>query len=130
MTHPFKTVQKRWIVAKVVEAGRHIAKCKRFEKGNPMKVAYEDIRLRPKGEPADELIRTESDDVSIDASYDDGTTGSAAPDVPSSMPIIPEGKPCKDIGDSDIGSKTLSADLESDEQITLAEIKEVICVVR
>lgn len=63
-------------------------------------------------------MRTEIDDVSIDASDDDGRTESATPSVPSFISNIAGGKPWKEIGESDIGSKTVSADLEFDQKLT------------
>lgn len=45
----------RWVKGKVVETHQHYVTCRRSMKGQPMKVAYEDIRLAPKGELAAEL---------------------------------------------------------------------------
>lgn len=39
-----------WIEATVDEAKEHLVKCRRTNKGPPMLVSYEDIRIRPKGE--------------------------------------------------------------------------------
>lgn len=39
-----------WIPAKVQRASQHIVTCRKSGKGPPMNVAYEDLRLLPKGE--------------------------------------------------------------------------------
>lgn len=47
--------KNEWVKGKVISASKHFAMCKRSEKGVPMKVAYEDLRIVPKGDLAQEL---------------------------------------------------------------------------
>lgn len=47
----------RWVEAWVIEAEVHMVKCRRNKKGPPMSVAYEHIRIAPKGELAQELMK-------------------------------------------------------------------------
>lgn len=46
-----------WVSATVVEPRPHYVLCRRSDKGRPMKVAYEHIRIKPSGDLADELMR-------------------------------------------------------------------------
>lgn len=53
----------RWIPATVVEAGKHLVKCRRSKKGPPISVAYTHIRVAPDGELAKEMIEGTSEGV-------------------------------------------------------------------
>lgn len=56
----FKTSKQnekvRWIEERVLEALAHEVKCRRTKKGPPMTVAYEHLRVAPKGELANDLF--------------------------------------------------------------------------
>lgn len=54
--------RNEWIPATVINAGDHIVECRRKEKGPPMTIGYNDIRLRPTGELTNELMKYEMDD--------------------------------------------------------------------
>lgn len=43
-----------WVKGTVIEANPHFVECSRHRKGQPMKVAYEDLRLVPRGKLAEE----------------------------------------------------------------------------
>lgn len=46
----------QWVSGKVVEAGEHVVKCIQTHRGPPVLVAYEDVRVRPKGELTRQLM--------------------------------------------------------------------------
>lgn len=46
----------RWVSASVVEEEEHIVRCRRSNRGAPMSVAYEHIRIAPSGVLAQELV--------------------------------------------------------------------------
>lgn len=49
-----------WLEAKVESSERNMVMCKRSRKGKAMSVAYEDVRILPKGELTQELMRPEA----------------------------------------------------------------------
>lgn len=53
----------RWLSATVVKAGPHVVKCRRARKGPPLMVAYEDLRLAPKGNLAKNLLENSLEDM-------------------------------------------------------------------
>lgn len=55
-----------WVPARVVEAGEHIITCRRSDKGPPMNISHNDIRLMPEGELTDSLMRYECTDNQSD----------------------------------------------------------------
>ena len=52
----------RWVEARRVEAKEHVLKCRRRNKGLPMGVAYEHVRIAPQGELIGELLRSSLED--------------------------------------------------------------------
>lgn len=50
-----KSVNVEWITATVMEAKEHFVECRRSQKGRPMRVAYEHVRLMPSGDLAKEI---------------------------------------------------------------------------
>lgn len=52
----------RWLLATVSKAERHIVYCRRSEKGPPLTVVYEHVRLAPKGELANDLMNLPLED--------------------------------------------------------------------
>lgn len=46
----------RWKKESVIDAGAHVVKCRRYHKGAPLSVEYENIRLAPQGELTEELL--------------------------------------------------------------------------
>lgn len=53
----------RWIEARVLSTGDHMFKCKRTQKGPPMTVAYDHVRLAPESELARELMLESLEDM-------------------------------------------------------------------
>lgn len=48
--------KKEWVVAKLTEAEPYRILLRRSDRGIPMRVAYEDVRIAPKGELTQELL--------------------------------------------------------------------------
>lgn len=51
-----------WIPATVSNVGDNIVECRRKERGRPMTVGYNEIRLRPMGDSTNELMRHEMEE--------------------------------------------------------------------
>lgn len=61
----------KWIKASVIEAGTHVVKCRRSQKGPPLTASYEDIRISPKGILAEELMTQSLEEAITDMTTDD-----------------------------------------------------------
>lgn len=62
------TEPNEWVPAVVVSADEHIVTCRRSQRGPPMNVSHNDLRIMPSGELTDQLMRYEcSDDVFDDS---------------------------------------------------------------
>lgn len=53
-----KSVDIKWITATVTEPRTHFVECRRSNKGRPMRVAYEHVRLVPSGDLAKEITES------------------------------------------------------------------------
>lgn len=71
----YKTSQQnipiRWIAATVQEAREHYVLCRRSDKGPPMKIAYEHIRLQPRDDLTRELCEYSLEDELSSIRFDD-----------------------------------------------------------
>lgn len=59
----------RWVEARVISAEQHGLKCRRAAKGPPMMVAYEHVRMAPKGKLAEDLLNKSLEDELYTESY-------------------------------------------------------------
>lgn len=100
------------------------------QRGKPKNVAYEDIRLKPKGEPTNEFMKIERDEDAETTNENEEQQGlESAEDlfiVPSIITSSRSGKPQKDIGNITVGMETVQEDLLTDEQQALQEVKKII----
>lgn len=140
------SVRTEWIRAKVVEAKRDQVLCRRSNHGRAMGVAYEDIRIAPKGQLTEELLSRSLEDeldefppdrASVVPTVQVNTTPTRLPDAPPPPPPTnittayhpallathSLGDPVKDIGSVSVKyGQPLKEDLTSDRQKVLEEI--------
>lgn len=73
----------QWISAVVVKADEHVITCRRRNKGPPMTVSHNDVRLMPSGDLTEELMRYENEDDFTDdyriTNPNDDTTNDQTP---------------------------------------------------
>lgn len=55
-----------WVPATVVNAEKHIVVCKRRNRGHPMKVSYNDVRIMPRGQLTEELMQQDLADEEME----------------------------------------------------------------
>lgn len=76
-----------WIKAKVVKAERHHLTARRSQRGPPMRVAYEDVRLAPRSTLAQELLSCSVEqELGYDGPMDEGVDTNM--DHPSTMNLM------------------------------------------
>lgn len=67
----------RWVEEKLIEVGDHIVTCRRSNRGSPMRVAHEDVRVTPRDKFSRDLLRDSLEDVllKVSSSKSLGTSG-------------------------------------------------------
>lgn len=114
-----------WIQATVVGTTEHSVICRRHEKGQPMNVAYGDVRLLPDNEISRRLATVDAEDDVDEGDYEDATD--SAPETVGALMTTAVRNPTKDIGmDIDDRNPAPIGDLTTDEDKVLTDIKRII----
>lgn len=66
-----KSLKTEWITATVFNPKEHFVECKRSQKGRPMRVAYEQVRIVPSNEIAKEILESFLEDYIADNQHED-----------------------------------------------------------
>lgn len=78
-----------WVQAKVVSAEQHYLLARRSERGPPMRVAYEDVRLAPQGALAQQLMSCSMEhELAYPGPTGEGVDDTEVPELPSSTPSL------------------------------------------
>lgn len=133
-----QNVKPEWVRAKVIQAEQHHLIARRSLRGPPMRVAYEDVRLAPSGQLAQELLSCSVEpELGYGGPTDVGVNVVQEPQQHLSTPILMASTPAKkpkgpgdDIGTySNTVQEEAAADckiLQSDKVHILDEIHNVI----
>ncbi len=131
----------RWIGATVIESTPFFVRCRRAEKGPPMTVAHEHVRLAPQCELAQELQEGILEDVLSDAPiFAENRSQNLLTTVSNSSLLSKRkcntsysffsknvcGHPWKDIGNGRITSRLTQANFQSEEQRILSEFYKIV----